>query len=204
MNQTPTHTNTQFPILSVMSQRWSPYRFDPKGVEMVKLLTCLDAARWAASSYNEQPWAFIVAFREETEAFSQMLSCLLEANQGWASAAGVLLLATARKNFARNGNPNRVALHDLGQASAHLALQATALGLQVHQMAGINVSMIKQLYQVPDDYEVVTAIAMGYPSVESNDLNDPTAKRDQSPRQRKSFTEFVFRERFGNGINGMA
>ena len=125
--------NLAGPLLPAISQLWSPYRFDPRPVESDKLIRCLDAARWAASSYNDQPWHFIVARREDSAAFQTALGCLLEANQAWAHNAGVLMLTVIRTTFRRGGKPNRVALHDLGAAATSLALQATGEGLQVHQ-----------------------------------------------------------------------
>ena len=127
-----------WPVSDVIANRWSPYRFRPQEIEEEKLLTCFEAARWAASSFNDQPWYWIVARRQDHEAFGKMVGCLLEANQGWANQAGVLVLTATRTTFAYNQKPNRVALHDLGQAACQFSLQAVQLGLQVHQMAGVN------------------------------------------------------------------
>jgi len=127
-------------IHELIASRWSPYTFDPRPVEPDKLLSCLEAARWAASSYNEQPWSFIVARREDEAQFDQMLGCLVEANRAWAKNAGVLILTVVSRFFTRNGKPNRVAEHDIGLAAGNLTVQATALGLHVHQMAGIDTS----------------------------------------------------------------
>lgn len=187
------------PLLKCCQDRWSPYRFEPREVEESKLLSCLEAARWAASSFNDQPWFWIVARRQDADEFSRMVGCLLEANQAWASGAGALILTVIRTKFAYNGKPNRVALHDLGQAACQLSLQATELGLQVHQMAGVNLSRIKQEYAIPDDHEPQTAIAIGYPN-----LNPPTTdeekalhQRESGPRQRRNLGEQVFSGRWG-------
>lgn len=187
------------PILSAIRSRWSPYRFDGREIEPEKLIRCLEAARWAASSYNEQPWAWIVACRQDREAFGEMVACLAEANQAWAAAGGALLVTAIRTSFAANGQPNRVALHDLGQAAAHLALQATAEGLQVHQMAGVNLSRVRAQYQIPAGWEPQTAIAIGYAATDppSDDRQRQLHERDQGPRRRKPLDEHVFSLRFG-------
>ena len=187
------------PILESMRQRWSPYRFEPRDVEDDKLRSCFEAARWAASSFNDQPWSWIVARRQDPERFQQLLGCLLEPNQGWASQAGVLVLTVSRSAFAYNGKPNRVALHDLGQAAAHLALQAAALGLQAHQMAGVNLSVARQKFAIPDGHEPQTAIAIGYP--DRSEPQDEAARklreREDGPRKRAALANQVYSGKWG-------
>lgn len=172
---------TQRSVFSAIENRFSPYRFEPRQVEDEKILRCLEAARWAASSFNDQPWSWIVARRQDGEAFEVMISCLMEANQAWATHAGVLMISVIRTTFRANGKPNRVALHDLGQADAHLALQATELGLQVHQMAGVNLSVTRSTYEIPEGHEPQTAIAIGYP-----DLSEPKTETEQKFRERET------------------
>jgi nitroreductase len=184
-------------LITAINQRHSPYRLLPKPVEDTKITACLDAARWAASSYNEQPWYYIVAKRQDTEAFETALNCLVEANQAWAKNAGVLMLTVIRTTFRKNGKPNRVALHDLGAASAHMALQAAIEGLQIHQMAGVNLSQVRSAYAIPDGFEPQTAIAMAYPDNSPADDDDEMAKRDAAPRTRLEFKDFVFAGRWG-------
>ena len=183
------------PIASLISARWSPYAFDPRPVEREKLLACLEAARWAASSFNEQPWHFIVAEREMEADFDRLLSCLMEANQAWAKDSGVLLLTAVCRSFTRNGKPNRMAEHDLGLAVGNLSLQATEFGLGVHQMAGINPSKARQLCQVPETHDPITAIAIGYVAAE-HAFHD----RDQQPRQRRALSEFCSQGVFGSPL----
>src|ERR1700676_5394072 len=125
---------TDYPVHDLIAARWSPYSFADRSVGDEDLHSLFEAARWAASSYNEQPWSYIVATREQNDEFERLLSCLVEANQRWASSAPVLALGVASLNLSRNGKPNRAAIHDLGQASFSLALEATARGLFVHQM----------------------------------------------------------------------
>lgn len=184
-------------VLPVIRDRWSPYAFDSRGVSASDIEQCLIAASWAASSYNEQPWYFLPAHREEGAEFERMLSCLLDANQAWAKYAGVLVLTVSQEAFSRNGTPNRVHQHDLGQAAAHFALQATAHGLAVHQMAGIHISKIRAEYQIPDGFAPQTAIAVGYAAKQPAAGQEELISRDQAPRQRKPLSHFVFKGRWG-------
>ena len=190
------HASPDHPILEVISERFSPYSFQPREVEREKLLSCLEAARWAASSYNEQPWSFLVAERSDEAAFMAMLDCLTEANQAWAKNAGVLLLTVAAETFSRNNKPNRVCDHDIGLAAGNLTLQATALGLHVHQMAGVNLSKVRQVYGIPDSQHPLTAIAIGYAAAASDAEDKQFAERDMAPRSRKTLSQFVFHGRW--------
>ncbi|MFK8115516.1 MAG: nitroreductase family protein [Rubripirellula sp.] len=191
---------TDYPVLESIRDRWSPYRFLPQEVEDEKLLMCMEAARWAASSFNDQPWSWIVARRQDSEAFEKMVGCLLEANQGWAGKAGALILTVTRSSFGYNNKPNRVALHDLGQAAAQLSLQATQLGLQVHQMAGLNLSLVRQEYGIPEGHEPQTAIAIGYADTSdpSDEMGVELQKRDGGPRTRNELAKQVFSGKWGN------
>ena len=177
---------TDHPVLDAIQQRYSAYQFADKPVETEKLRSLFEAARWAASSFNEQPWRFIVATKADDAAYSKALSCLVEANQGWAQAAPVLVLTAVKQNFTYNDAPNRVAQHDLGQAAAHMALQAASLGLVIHQMAGIEPDKVASSYNLPEGFTAETAIAIGYPA--EADLNEAEARA----RQRKPFDDIVF------------
>src|SRR5207237_4302235 len=126
-----------YPIHDLLRRRWSPRAFADRLVDPDKLRSLLEAARWAPSSFNEQPWAFVVATRDRQEEFARVLGCLVEFNQTWAKSAAALMLTFARLTFDRNGQPNRHAYHEVGLAMANLTVQATAEGLAVHQMAGI-------------------------------------------------------------------
>jgi nitroreductase len=193
---TPDH-----PILDLLARRWSPYVFDPRPVEREKLLSCLEAARWAASSYNEQPWSFLVAERTQPNEFQKMLDCLVEGNRAWAKNAGVLLISVVCRVFERNGKPNRVAEHDIGLAAGNFTVQATALGLAVHQMAGIEISKTRTAYQIPDTHEPYTGIALGYAGDPDQAENDPLAQRDRNPRPRKPLSQFAFTTRWGQAFS---
>ncbi len=191
------HAKPDHPVLAAIAQRYSPYAFDPRPVEREKLLSCLEAARWAASSFNEQPWSYILTVREDQTAFKTMLGCLVEANQAWAKYAGVLIITTVKRRFAKNNNPNRVCEHDVGLAAGNLTLQAQTLGLHVHRMAGIDIQKCRQTYAIPDGHDPMTGIAIGYAADPARFDNAELAKRDQSPRGRRPLREWVFGVKFG-------
>lgn len=179
------------PVLPVIAERWSPYAYDPRPVEREKLLSCLEAARWAPSSYNEQPWTYILAERGDAAAFARLLDCLVEGNQAWAKNAGVLIVTVVSRTFAKNGKPNAACEHDIGLAGGNLVLQATALGLQAHQMIGIVHAKVRAAYKVPENHDPLTAIAIGYAAAVAAGTSDPLEQRDLAPRPRKAIGEFV-------------
>jgi nitroreductase len=187
----PKHASPSHPILPVIAERWSPYAYDPRPVEREKLLSCLEAARWAPSSYNEQPWTYILAERTDATGFAQALDCLVEPNQAWAKNSGVLILTVASRTFARNGKPNAACEHDVGLAAGNFVLQSTALGLQAHQMIGIVPAKVRAAYKIPDGHDPLTAIALGYPAAVAAGTADPLGQRDLTPRGRKTIAEFV-------------
>src|SRR5262249_1282160 len=150
------------PIHELIASRWSPYGFADRAVAAEDLRALFEAARWAPSSYNEQPWSYIVATRENREEVERVLSCLVEGNQAWAKAAPVWGLACPRLTFTRNGQPNAAAVHDLGLAAGNLCLEATARGLFVHQMIGIVPAKARTLFRIPDGVQPLTALAIGY------------------------------------------
>jgi nitroreductase len=188
-------SDTQYPIDDLLSKRWSPLAFSEKSVEPEKLRSVLEAARWAASSYNEQPWSFIVATSDNQAEFDRLLSCLAEGNQEWAKTAPVLMLSVAKLQFERNGVENRHAFHDVGAAAAQLAMQATALGLFIHQMAGFDVPLSRSLYSIPEGYEPVAAIALGYAG-DPQTLSEKLLQRTLAPRTRKPLENFIFTGRW--------
>jgi nitroreductase len=184
------------PIEQLIARRWSPYAFSERPVSDDDLRSLFEAARWAASSYNEQPWRYIVATKESPEEFERLLSCLVEGNQVWAKAAPVLALGCTSLNFARNGEPNAAAEHDLGLASATLTLEATARGLSVHQMIGILPDKAREVYHIPDGIKPLTGLAIGYAAAPAA-LPEKLRGRDLAPRTRSPLPEFVFGDRWG-------
>lgn len=192
--------DTSVPIHELLSERWSPRAFDSRAVEPEKLRSLFEAARWAASSYNGQPWYFIVATRDDPENFNRVLESFVEFNQGWAKTAPVVGLSVAGLKFENNGQPNRHAFHDVGQAAANLALQATSLGLQIHQMAGILPDKARELFSIPEGYEAVAGFALGYPGDPAS-LPDQLRERELAPRVRKPLKSFVFQGKWGQTAN---
>ncbi len=186
---------TAAPVHELIRERWSPRAFTPKPVPQQAVLAMFEAARWAASASNEQPWHYIVAPREDTAAFERAVDCLAAGNQGWAKNAGLLVFTVARLTRG-NGEPYRHALHDMGLASAQLTFQAMASGLMVHQMAGIDGNKIRTFYKVPEGYDPVTGIAIGY-QADSSTLPEDRQKQEAAPRQRKPLAGMVFAGEFG-------
>ena len=187
---------TDHPIEDILKRRWSPRSFADRMVEKEKLQSLFEAARWAASSFNEQPWSFIVATKKKPDEYATLLSCLVEKNQQWAHLAPVLMVSVAKLNFEKNGKPNRHAFHDVGMAVAAMIVQATAMGLFVHQMAGFSPEKVRETYGVPEAFEPVAAIAIGYPG-DPNALPEAFQQQELGPRQRKPISSFVFARAWG-------
>jgi len=189
--------STDYPVHELLAERWSPYAFQDRPVPEADLRSLFEAARWAASSFNEQPWTYMVATRETPEQFQRLLSCLVEANQVWAKAAPVLALGIVRLRFERNGQVNRAAVHDLGLAAGNLLVEATVRGLCVHQMLGIFPDRARQLFAIPESCEAWTALAIGYRG-DPTHLPDNLQARERLPRRRKPLSQFVFSGTWGN------
>ena len=177
-------------VLPAILHRWSPRSFSDRPVDPHDLQTLFEAARWAASSYNEQPWRFLVGTRG-SETYTKILSSLMEFNQLWAKSAPVLILDVAKTTFSHNNTPNAVALYDLGAAAATFCYEATALGLHTHQMGGYDRDIARKAFNVPDDYIFGAVIALGY-------LGEPSAltvpqmlQQELAPRTRKPLTDIV-------------
>ena len=189
--------STDYPIHEFLAERWSPYAFEDRPVSEADLRSLFEAARWAPSSYNEQPWNYIVATKDDPEQFQRLLSCLVDGNQVWAKAAPVLALGVVSLRFARNAKDNRAAVHDLGLAAGNLLLEATARGLFVHQMIGILPDQAREVYGIPEAFEAWTGLAIGYKG-DPTSLPDQLGERDLAPRQRKPLREFVFSGKWEN------
>ena len=186
-----------YPIHEPLAARWSPYAFEDRRVPEADVRSLFEAARWAPSSFNEQPWRYLVATKDDPEQFQRLLSCLVEGNQIWAKAAPVLALGVVSLRFALNAQDNRAAVHDLGLAAGNLLVEATVRGLFVHQMIGILPDKAREIYGIPEGFEAWTGLAIGY-------KGDPTSlparlrERDLAPRQRKQLREFVFSGKWEN------
>ena len=146
----------------LVNQRYSPYAFSDEPVSEETVHQILDTVRHAPSSYNEQPWRFIYALKEDREPYQRLLELTTADNQKWAKDAPVLLLSMAKRHFSETGDPNRHAWHDTGMAMGFFVLKATELGLYVHQMAGFSVERAQEKLNIPDEFHPVAVIALGH------------------------------------------
>ncbi|OLB34043.1 MAG: nitroreductase [Acidobacteria bacterium 13_2_20CM_57_17] len=188
---------SDFPVHELIRERWSPRAFADKSVPQGVLRSIFEAARWAPSSFNEQPWAFIVSTKDDKENFEKMLSILVDFNVQWAKSAPILALAVAKLAFANNNAPNRNAQYDTGAATALLSVEATARGLAVHQMAGFDAEKARQAFGIPKGWEPIAALAIGY-SGDPASLPAPLKDREMAPRTRKPIAEFVMADQWGH------
>jgi nitroreductase len=187
----------EFPVHELIQNRWSPRAFSDKLVPQEVLRSLFEAARWAPSSNNEQPWAYIVATKDDAENFEKSLGALVEFNANWARKAPVLVIAVAELAFAKNNAPNRNAQYDVGAASLQLSIEATARGLVVHQMAGFDPETAKEAYDIPQGWEPIAVMALGYPG-DASSLPEPLQSREKAPRSRKRIREFVMSGQWGH------
>jgi nitroreductase len=190
MTEKPAETATA--IHPLLARRWSPRAFADRAIEEGDLLAMLEAARWAPSSRNEQPWRFIVARRHaDPQLFARIRDCLAEGNRVWAADAAVLLVAVSSTRFAYKDRPNGHAGHDVGQAMALLTVEAMAHELWVHQMGGFDRDCVRVAFGVPDGFEPITAAAIGHMG-DPADLPSPLDEREAAPRNRRPLSESVF------------
>lgn len=181
---------TAVPLQPLLANRWSPRGFDPtKRITDDMLTALLEAARWAPSCFNEQPWRIIVGLKGE-ENFDNVLQTLLPANQAWCSKASLLTLLVAKNNFTLNGNANRHATYDVGQAAAMMSIQAMAMDLYMHQMAGFSVDKARESFLIPDTYTPMVVAAFGFLGLPT-DLEERYQKSEASARSRKPLTDIV-------------
>jgi nitroreductase len=177
-------------VLPAVLGRWSARSFADRDVHPADLRKIFEAARWTASSYNEQPWRFLVGLRNSLT-HKKIFSTLIGINQSWAGAAPVLILGVASTKFSHNGTDNRNALYDLGAASSYLTLQAAALGMTTHQMAGYDQAAARQAFEIPDSYALGAVIALGYQGEPSALAHQELITLETTPRARKPLNEFV-------------
>jgi nitroreductase len=189
---------TDYPVSEIIAKRWSARAFSPRPVENTKLLSILEAARWAPSSRNEQPWRYIVFTTDNPKILKKAQSVLKEIND-YAKRAPILICAIAKKTYSENGNPNRLHFHDLGAANENMFLEAFNQGLIMHEMGGFDVQKAREVFNVPEDYEVGIMIAIGYQDT-YHVLPDRLKEKVFTPRVRKPLSEIVFIEEIGNGI----
>ncbi len=180
----------EYPVHELIRERWSPRAFSAKEISSEDLRSLFEAARWAPSSSNEQPWAFIVATRNDSENFTKALQPLVEFNVNWAKNAYVLGFAVTELAFAKNNTPNRNAHYDTGAAMSQLTTEATSRGILVHQMAGFDPDTAREVFEIPAGWDAIAAFAMGYPGDPAS-LPQPYRDRETAPRVRKPIREFV-------------
>jgi len=180
---------TRLPVIDLIKNRWSARAFSAQNLNDEQLLTLIEAASWAPSSMNEQPWRYRYALRGSA-AFEQIWACLLPGNQSWARDAAALLLCTVKKNFSSNDAPNRHAMHDTGMANAFLVLQATGMDIYSHIMGGYDPQKVRETYRFDEDEEAVCIIALGYLG-SPEQLEEPFRTRETTPRSRRAIEDFV-------------
>lgn len=178
-------------LLDVIQRRWSPRAFSSRPVAAEELALLFEAARWAPSAMNDQPWTFVLGDKHTNpDTYTRIFDTLVPQNQAWAQAAPVLVLVLARTVFARNGRPSPTALYDTGMAAAQLVLQATALGLVIHQMGGFEPGKAREYLSIPEQYHPVAVMAIGWPG-DADTLSEELRERERAPRQRKPVNEVV-------------
>ncbi|HEV2197429.1 MAG TPA: nitroreductase family protein [Candidatus Acidoferrum sp.] len=188
---------TDHPVHELIRNRWSPRAFADKPIPEDVLRSLFEAARWAPSSNNEQPWAYLIASKDDKVNFDKTLGTLVEFNAGWAKNAAALAIAVAKLVFANNHVPNRNAQYDTGAATALLSVEATARGLMVHQMAGFDPEKARQAFAIPEGWEPIAAIAIGYPG-DPDSLPPKLKDRELAPRTRKPIRDFVMTGSWGH------
>lgn len=190
-------TSTEFeaPVLELIKNRKSRRAYADKSIEAEKIKSLFEAAKWAPSSMNDQPWTYIYATKDQPELWNKIFDALNDSNKVWAKDAPLLVVSLARKYFSLNGKPNASATYDLGAANAFLTLQATALDLNIHQMGGYDHEVLTQNLSVPDSYELGVVMAIGYVGSPET-LTDNLRQRELAPRMRHVQREFVRNEGF--------
>ena len=185
----------EHPVSTLIEQRRSKRSFLDQPVEHEKISSLFEAARWAPSSMNEQPWSYLYATKDQDELWNKLFDTLMEGNKVWVKDAPLLVLSLARKKFERNDRVNATAKYDLGGANAFLSLQATEMGLNVHQMGGFDAQKVRDDLNVPDHYEIGVIMAIGYPG-NPDQLPENLKQREEAPRRRKPQDDFVMNEAF--------
>lgn len=192
---------TQVEINSIIAARWSPRAYDAnKPVTQAQIIALLEAARWAPSCFGDQPWRFIV-WDKSTDAatWQQAFDCIVPNNQVWVKDAPVLILACADTLFSHNQTPNRWAQYDTGAAVENLCLQATSMGLVVHQMGGFNSDKTRQAFSIPEQYVPMAMLTVGYEG-DANNLPEELKQRELAPRKRNELGALFFSQAWGKPV----
>ena len=176
----------------LIRMRYSPRAFSSASLAPGAIQRIFEAGQWSSSCFNGQPWRFVIAAKEDAAGFALVLSTLVPANQAWASKAALLGISVARSHFEHNGQPNRFAAYDTGQAMAHVALQAEAEGFHMHQMGGFDADMAREALGIPEGYEPMAAFAIGAQGDPATLNNDGHRQHETAPGQRKGLGDLVF------------
>lgn len=195
MTNSVVSAQVEYPVMEVIRNRKSRRAFLDKAVEIDKINSLFEAARWSASAVNEQPWSYLYATKDQPELWSKLHEVLNEGNKIWTAKAPVLILSMFRKTLSFNGKPNGSARYDLGGANAFLSLQGTELGLNVHQMGGYDHVKAREILNIPDELDLGVMIAVGYPG-DPEILPETLKQRELAPRQRFVQKEFVMNKSF--------
>jgi len=187
--------DTSLNIHPIIKKRWSPRTFADKPVEKEKIQRILEAGRWAPSSFNEQPWRFMIGFQGDAT-WGKLHECMVEFNQLWAGKAPVLLLAIGNTKSAKGGK-NAVYEYDVGQSMAYITFQLEEEGLVAHQMGGFSKDKAIELFSIPDDHTPIAMMAIGYHGKLEN-LNKDFQEMEKAPRDRKALSAIVFADKFGD------
>lgn len=192
---------TRVAIDETIAQRWSGRAYDgSQSVSAEQTIALLEAARWAPSCYGDQPWRFIVwDSNKDKAAWQKAFDTLVEFNQGWVKNAPLLFLIAADTKFNHNGKPNRWAAYDTGAAAENICLQATALGLMAHQMAGFDADKLRAAFEIPEQIEIIAMIAVGHPA-DLDTLDAETREREAAPRTRRELGELFFDGAWGKPV----
>ena len=186
---------TSVPIHDLIANRWSPRAFSDEMVSAETVAAIFEAARWAASAFNNQPWTFIVANKDNADAHQQMVDCLMPGNQSWAGSAPVLAFVVAKTIIDAAGDkparPSGTATYDCGLAVGQLTIEAARHDLHLHQMAGINRDKVIETFNIPADHHVICGLAIGHVGTLDSLANDSLRAREQAPRSRKPLSEIV-------------
>ena len=198
----PKHAAADHEVLALIRERWSPRAFDnARGVSLDDLWRLFEAARWAPSSLNEQPWRFVVTHRDHSpEAYQALFGALGSTNQSWANAAPALILTAVQLVVERTGETNRHAYYDAGQAVAYLTLQAQSQGLAIRQMEGFSHAIAADVCQVPAGFEPAVVMAVGYPGSPEILTSEKHRAAEVSPRLRRKASDFVFDGTWGKAL----
>jgi len=191
---------TDYPIMPAIAKRWSPRIFANIPVSSEHLSSLFEAARWSASCYNDQPWNFIVGTSKNPDTYNHILDCLVPSNISWAKSAPVLMIAIARMTFNHNNKPNDWAVYDLGQSVATLSVQATSLGLRLHQMAGFDATKVISIFNLPENMKPMAAIALGYMG-QVDSLPEDLRAKELEPRVRNPLSSFVIYESLSKSVS---